>query len=76
MGTCYTVKNEKTLIFNKKASNSLYYSIYSQLFNYIPRYRFEKIIKNPMEPDIATLQKFQNQIRKIVGKSAVTGEVF
>ena len=37
---------------------------------------FEKIIKNPMESDIATLQKFQNQIRKIVGKSAVTGEVF
>ena len=37
-----------------------YNSIYSQLFNFIPRYRFEKIAKRQVEIDIANISPHGN----------------
>ena len=37
-----------------------YNSIYSQLFNFIPRYRFEKIVKSQGETDIASISPHGN----------------
>ena len=37
-----------------------YNSIYSQLFNFIPRYRFEKIVKNPVATDTVSILQLGN----------------
>ena len=45
-GIGYILKAPKSLIYNPQKTNDvLHRIIYSQFFNFIPRYRFEKIVE-------------------------------
>ena len=40
-----TVVKKRCACYTRKSRTTYYYGIFSQLFNFIPRYRFEKIVK-------------------------------
>ena len=53
-----------------------YNSIYSQLFNFIPRYRFEKIVKKSGGNQYCKHFAAWNQFRNTLRKMGETGGIF
>ena len=56
IGTCSILEVVKPLILNKKVPTMHYNSIFQQLFNFLPRHRFEDAVKNTVNRKTKQIQ--------------------